>query len=179
MASSKAGQTEASVASESADRFSIVHEHGVFSLPIRVYNQDIDAGRVVFVANYLKFMERARSEWLHTIGVNQRHMERELRAGFVVKDVQLQCHKPAYLDDIVQATVQIEELGRSAITLRQQIYRNSDLLCDGRFVAVCVSLTQFRPVSIAEDIRTRFSAEMKVLLNGGQRSGPPPLAAVG
>lgn len=144
-------------------------------MPIRVYNQDIDAGRIVFVANYLKFMERTRTEWLLTIGVNQRFMERHLRTGFVVKDVQLQCHKPAYLDDIVQATVQIEQLGRSSFVLQQKIERDGALLCEGRFVAVCVSLTEFRPVAIASDIRARLEAEVRALCDTTPLK--PPLRA--
>src|SRR6185436_20881748 len=97
------------------------HANGVFSMPLRVYNQDIDAGRVVFVANYLKYMERARTEWLRAIGVCQRHMERNLRAAFVMRDVRIRCARPAYLDDLLNVTVTVEGVRRTAVTLRQTV----------------------------------------------------------
>src|SRR4051812_19251499 len=118
------------------------HSSAGYSLPIRVYNQDIDAGRVVFVANYLKFMERARTEWLLAIGVDQRYMARELRAAFVVRDVEIQCLKPAQLDDMLNVTVRLEGLGASTVRMYQTVMRGDVLLCKANITAVSVQIVK-------------------------------------
>lgn len=141
-----------------SEMFVPTHAHGVFSLPLRVYNHDIDAGRVVFVANYLKFMERARTEWLRAIGVHQRDMERRQRAAFVVRDVRVHCAMPAYLDDLLNVTVMVEGLRRTAIILRQTVMRETTL-CTAVITAVCVNVTKFRPIAIPEGIRHSFELE--------------------
>lgn len=138
--------------------YQISHEHGVFSMPIRVYNQDIDSGRVVFMANYLKFMEQTRTEWLRVIGVNHRHLERHHRVAFVVRDLNVQYLRPAHLDDLLTSTVRIEELGRSGLVLRQTIVRDH-LLCEARIRTACIGVSQFRPVKIPPDVRKIFEEE--------------------
>ncbi len=135
--------------------------NNVFSLPIRVYNHDIDAGRVVFVANYLKFMERARSEWLHSLGVSQRYMEREQRAAFVVREAVLQCLRPAFLDDMLDSTVRIAILRRSSLTLHQTILRGDTVLCTADINAVCINVVKFRPVQIPQDVRHCFERDLQ------------------
>ncbi len=135
------------------------HLHGFFSMPIRVYNQDIDAGRVVFVANYLKFMEKTRTEWLRAIGVDHRHLERHFRAAFVVRDLNVQYLKPAHLDDLLTATVRIEELGRTGLVLQQTIMRGRLLLCTAKIGTVCIGVSQFRPVRIPPEVYKHFEQE--------------------
>lgn len=123
------------------------HAHGVFTMPIRVYNQDIDSGRVVFMANYFKFMEQARTEWLRRLGINHRALERENGVAFVVRDMQIQYHKPAYLDDLLVASVEIHSLRQTGITLKQSIQREA-LLCEAVITTVCVDVKTFKPVRI-------------------------------
>jgi acyl-CoA thioester hydrolase len=138
--------------------YQISHEKGIFSMPVRVYNQDIDSGRVVFMANYLKFMEQARTEWLRVIGINHRHLERHHRVAFVVRDLNVQYLRPAYLDDLLTSTVRLEELGRSGLVLHQTIVRDQTL-CEARIRTVCVGVSQFRPVKIPPDVRKIFEDE--------------------
>jgi acyl-CoA thioester hydrolase len=127
-------------------------------MPIRVYNQDIDSGRVVFMANYLKFMEQTRTEWLRVIGINHRHLERHYRVAFVVTDLNVKYMRPAQLDDLLTSTVRIEELGRSSVLLHQTIVRGQ-VLCDAKIRTACISVNQFRPVKIPADVRKIFEDE--------------------
>jgi acyl-CoA thioester hydrolase len=147
------------------------HENGVFSMPIRVYNQDIDSGRVVFIANYLKFMEQTRTEWLRAIGISHQHLERHYRVAFVVSELNVKYLKPARLDDLLTSTVKIEELGRSGLMLHQTISRGSMKLCDAMIRTACIGVSQFRPVKIPPDVRKIFETEYlaqsgKIDLNG-------------
>ena len=92
----------------------------VFSWPVRVYWEDTDAGGIVFYANYLKYFERARTEWLRALGIEQRNLQQTLGGIFVVSDVQLKYLRPARLDDQLLVTAQLSEMGRSSFTLRQE-----------------------------------------------------------
>jgi len=95
----------------------------VFSLPVRVYFQDTDAGGVVYHANYLNFMERARTEWLRTYGHSNAELMKELGMVFVMRSVKLDYLKPALLDDLLEVTAQIKDIGRSRVTLLQTVRR--------------------------------------------------------
>jgi acyl-CoA thioester hydrolase len=97
----------------------------MFTLPVRVYWEDTDAGGIVFYANYLKFMERARTEWLRSCGVSQ-HTLKELTGGmFVVTQTQLKYLQAARLDDLLQVSVQVLETGRASLSISQEIRRQS------------------------------------------------------
>jgi acyl-CoA thioester hydrolase len=95
----------------------------IFSLPIRVYFQDTDAGGVVYHANYLNFMERARTEWLRTHGYSNAGLMKEFGMVFVVRSVKLDYLKPALLDDLLDVTAQIKDIGRSRMSLLQTVRR--------------------------------------------------------
>jgi len=95
----------------------------VFSLPVRVYFQDTDAGGVVYHANYLNFMERARTEWLRTYGHSNAGLMKEFGMVFVMRSVKLDYLKPALLDDLLEVTAQIKDIGRSRLTLLQTVRR--------------------------------------------------------
>jgi len=120
-----------------------------FRHPVRVYWEDTDAGGVVFYANYLKFFERARTEWLRALGVGQQQLRDETGAIFIVSDTALRYRAPARLDDLLQVTVEPAELGRASMTLRQQAWRQDGdaavLLCEGTIRIGCVDATTFRP----------------------------------
>ena len=108
-----------------------------FELPIRVYWEDTDAGGIVFYANYLKFFERARTEWLRERGVGQQQL-RELTGGmFVVSDAQLRYHRPARLDDELIVTAQLQESGRASLTIGQQALLKPEQMTDSRPVLLC------------------------------------------
>ena len=92
----------------------------VFTWPVRIYWEDTDAGGIVFYANYLKFFERARTEWLRAKGVEQRQLQQDLGCIFVVSDVQLKYLRSARLDDQLMVTAHLSELGRSSFTIQQE-----------------------------------------------------------
>ena len=109
----------------------------VFHWPLRIYWEDTDAGGIVFYANYLKFFERARTEWLRAAGVGQQQL-RELTGGmFVVSDAQLRYHRPARLDDELIVTAQLQESGRASLTIGQQALLKPEQMTDSRPVLLC------------------------------------------
>ena len=102
-----------------------------FNWPVRVYWEDTDAGGVVFYANYLKFFERARTEWLRLWGPSQEALRQTGTGMFVVTDTQVRYRQPAVLDDALTITVDLVELGRVSLQFRQQAWRGEVLLCEG------------------------------------------------
>ena len=109
----------------------------VFHWPLRIYWEDTDAGGIVFYANYLKFFERARTEWLRERGVGQQQL-RELTGGmFVVSDAQLRYHRPARLDVELIVTAQLQESGRASLTIGQQALLKPEQMTDSRPVLLC------------------------------------------
>jgi len=93
-----------------------------FEFPIRVYWEDTDAGGIVFYANYLKFFERARTEWLRALGIGQQALRDSSGGMFVVSETQLKYHRPARLDDELIVTACLQESGRASMTITQQAY---------------------------------------------------------
>jgi acyl-CoA thioester hydrolase len=91
-----------------------------FSFPIRVYWEDTDAGGIVFYANYLKFFERARTEWLRSLGLGQQALRESSGGMFVVTDTQVRYLRPARLDDQLLVTAELRESGRASLTIGQQ-----------------------------------------------------------
>jgi acyl-CoA thioester hydrolase len=96
----------------------------MFTHNIRVYWEDTDAGGIVFYANYLKFMERARTEWLRSLGFSQQALKQETGGMFVVTDTQLKYLQPARLDDVLSVSVEITDTGRASMAFRQEITRS-------------------------------------------------------
>ena len=127
-----------------------------FSLPVRVFFQDTDAGGVVYHANYLNFMERARTEWLRTHGYSNAGLMKEFGMVFVVRSIKLDYLKPALLDDCLEVTADISEIGRSRICLAQNILRGTEVLTEAEVHLVCVSLANFKPVSVPEVLRVQL-----------------------
>ena len=107
----------------------------VFTFPIRIYWEDTDAGGIVFYANYLKFFERARTEWLRSLGVEQQSLKDESGGMFVVSETLLKYFSPARLDDLLEVTAQTAESGRASLVLTQQAWLNAEgqrkLLAEG------------------------------------------------
>jgi acyl-CoA thioester hydrolase len=128
----------------------------IFSLPVRVYFQDTDAGGVVYHANYLNFMERARTEWLRTYGHSNSGLMKEFGMVFVMRSVKLDYLKPALLDDLLEVTAQIKDIGRSRISLLQTVRRGDELLTEAEIHLVCVSLESFKPVPVPEVLREQW-----------------------
>ena len=128
----------------------------IFSLPVRVYFHETDAGGVVYHASYLNFMERARTEWLRTHGYSNAGLMKEFGMVFVVRSLKLDYLKPALLDDLLDVTVQIKDIGRSRISLLQTVRRGAEVLTEAEVHLVCVSLESFKPVSVPEVLRGQW-----------------------
>ena len=134
-----------------------------FTFPIRVYWEDTDAGGIVFYANYLKYFERARTEWLRSLGWGQQHLRETVGGMFVVTHVQLQYHRPARLDDLLLVSARVSECRAATLTLHQQAHlqpanaqptdtqaRPADtaLLCQGQVRLGWVDAATLRPARI-------------------------------
>jgi acyl-CoA thioester hydrolase len=110
-----------------------------FAHEVRIYWEDTDAGGVVFYANYLKFFERARTEWLRAAGFGQQQLRDEFGLQFVVLETTLRHHAPARLDDRLRISVEPEGVPRGArLALAQSAWRGATLLCDSRIELACV-----------------------------------------
>jgi len=129
----------------------------VFTWKVRVYYEDTDAGGIVYYANYLKFFERARTEWLRSIAVNQRDLLKQHDAMFVVKNSSADYHAPARLDDVLELTLALEKLGRASITFVQQAWRGDKLLNTARVTVACVD-ARLRPCALPLDVAARMRA---------------------
>ena len=119
---------------------------------LRVYWEDTDAGGVVFYANYLKFFERARTEWLRAIGFGQQQLRNDTGAIFVVADTAVRFVAPARLDDELRVTVNIAHAGRVSLDIAQQAWRGAQLLAEGRIRIGCVDAGTFRPRRIPNEL---------------------------
>jgi acyl-CoA thioester hydrolase len=114
-----------------------------FEHPVRVYWEDTDAGGVVFFANYLKFFERARTEWLRSLGFSQESMRVDEEAAFVVSETRVRYLRPARLDDLLTITVRLAAVARASITIEQQVWRGDELLTEGSIRIACVDTARF------------------------------------
>ena len=127
-----------------------------FRFPLRVYWEDTDAGGVVFYANYLKFFERARTEWLRSLGHGQEQMRTEAGLVFIVTDTAVRYRSPARLDDLLAVSVELRHAGRAQLTIAQKAWRQDPqgetLLADGTIRIGCVDAGTFRPQRIPNSI---------------------------
>jgi acyl-CoA thioester hydrolase len=134
-----------------------------FRFQLRVYWEDTDAGGVVFYANYLKFFERARTEWLRSLGHQQERMRTESGAVFVVTETALRYLRPARLDDLLTVTVRVELAGRAQMIIAQQVWRlvakaEEELLAEGTIRIGCVDAGTFRPQRIPISITNSINS---------------------
>lgn len=127
-----------------------------FTLPVRIYYEDTDAGGVVFYANYLRYFERGRTEWLRHLGVNQAQLASEQQRIFVVVGTEVRYRSPARLDDLIEIKSRITKVGNSSCTFEQIAERNGELLVQSSIQVCCVDNQSFRPAPIPADIRQLF-----------------------
>jgi len=126
---------------------------GCFVWPVRVYYEDTDAGGVVYYANYLKFMERARTEWLRALGFEQTALTQEDGVIFVVRKVSVEYRQPAVFNDPLEATAYPAEIGRTRIVFQQTVERDGAVLASGRVEVACVNAVSFKPARIPALLR--------------------------
>ncbi len=132
--------------------------NAVFSIPIRVYYEDTDAGNVVYYANYLKFMERARTEWLRALGFEQDELIRRDGVLFAVRSANIEFLKPARFNDLLQATLRISRRGQASLTFAQEIRRDGLVLCEGEVKVACLDAGTFAPRPIPENIGSKIDS---------------------
>lgn len=127
-----------------------------FSWPVRVYWEDTDAGGIVFYANYLKFFERARTEWLRSLGIEQRALRDSTGGMFVVSDTTVRYLKPARLDDELFVTARPLDVGRVSMTIRQQAFLKTqaehDLLCEATIRIGWVDASSYKLARIPQTL---------------------------
>lgn len=140
-------------------------EAPVFAWPVRVYYEDTDAAGMVYYANYLRFMERARSEWLRALGFNQSTMVATHGLAFVARSAQVDYFKPARLDDALIIASRMAEVKRAQVVFDQQILRGTELLARGRIRIACMDPATGRPAAMSADLLELFRAQLPVSSN--------------
>jgi acyl-CoA thioester hydrolase len=128
-----------------------------FEFPVRIYWEDTDAGGIVFYANYLKFFERARTEWLRSLGLGQQELRERTGGMFVVSETQVKYHRPAQLDDLLCVTASLSEIGRVSLTIKQQAFRDNTLLCEGSIRIGWVDASSLKPSRIPTSVLERLT----------------------
>jgi acyl-CoA thioester hydrolase len=129
-----------------------------FSFPVRVYFENTDAGGVVYHSEYLKFLERARTEWLRHLGFTHQQLAKKHGIVFVASQVAVDFVKPARLDESISVGVSIESLGKVRVIFHQEIRRDEEVLVRGRVTIACVTCEGFKPTEIPEEVRKKLEA---------------------
>ncbi|MBU0498870.1 MAG: tol-pal system-associated acyl-CoA thioesterase [Gammaproteobacteria bacterium] len=128
-----------------------------FILPIRVYYEDTDAGGVVYHTNYLKFMERARTEWLRSLGFEQDRLREEAGVVFAVRGMELEFLKPARFNEMLEATASIKQFGKASLVFNQTVVRGDECLCRALVKVACIDIDRFKPTAIPAELLSELT----------------------
>ena len=125
-----------------------------FHFPVRIYYEDTDSGGVVYYANYLKYMERARTEWLRSLGFEQDRMIEDDGVVFAVRSVAVDYNSPARFNDQLEVVTTLERLGRASLSLLQEIRRKGEngVLCMGTVKVASLNAESFRPAALPKSL---------------------------
>mgnify|MGYP000122527805 FL=1 len=129
-----------------------------FTIPVRVYYEDTDAGGVVYYANYLKFFERCRTEWMRSAGHDQRQLALDAGIGFVARKANCEYLRPAHLDDLLTVGLEVEKLTRVRVIFRQHVRRGDDELVTGTVEIACVDMATMKPAPIPDFLYSKLEA---------------------
>ena len=133
-----------------------------FSWPVRVYWEDTDGGGVVYYANYLKFFERTRTEWLRSMGLNQQALRDETGGVFVVSEAAVKYHRYARLDDLLTVTARLQQAGKASVVFAQQAWRGEagqgELLAEGTFRVGWVKAETMHPTRMPPHVLQALAA---------------------
>ena len=127
--------------------------------PLRIYYEDTDSGGVVYHSNYLKFMERARTEWLRDFKIDQRALKDNLNLMFVVHEIDIKFTRPAVFNDEIEVQTKLEKLGSVKIELEQKIFRSTEILIESRVVVASVNSFSMKPMRIPNEIKLLMENE--------------------
>jgi len=119
-----------------------------FVFPVRIYYEDTDAGGVVYHANFLCFMERARTEWLRELGYELNKLEQEYGFLFAVRSVDINYLRPAHLNDLLRIEVAIARKGKASLDIDHEVYRDETLVCRARIKLAGIAADTFRPMAL-------------------------------
>jgi len=123
-----------------------------FSIPVRVYYQDTDAGGVVYHAQYLSFMERARSELLNSSGIDLARFTAEHRVLFVVHHIEIRYHQPARLNDQLTVSAEVAKMGRASLVFAQRVARGAELLTEAEVSLALVDRDRMKPARMPDEL---------------------------
>ncbi len=132
----------------------------VYSFPVRVYFENTDAGGVVYHGEYLKFLERARTEWLRHLGFDHQGLARNHRVTLVVTSIAADFVKAARLDDNVAVSVHLESLGKVRCVFAQEVRRDDEVLVKAKVTVACVTGDNLKPTEIPEPLRKKMEAAL-------------------
>jgi len=132
----------------------------VYSFPVRVYFENTDAGGVVYHSEYLKFLERARTEWLRHLGYDHQVLARDHHVLFVVTALAVEFARPARLDDSLAVSVRLESLGKVRCVFAQEVRRDGEVLVKARVTVASVAGENMKPVEIPEGLRKKMEASL-------------------
>jgi tol-pal system-associated acyl-CoA thioesterase len=127
-----------------------------FRVPVRVYYQDTDAGGVVFHAQYLAFMERARTELLNALGIDLAHLADVRRVLFLVYELKARYHAPARLNDMLSVSAEVVKMGRASLVFRHRVERGGELLVEADVTLALVDRDRMRPARMPEELEQAF-----------------------
>src|SRR5688572_254325 len=127
-----------------------------FVWPVRVYYEDTDSGGVVYYANYLRYFERARTEWLRALGFEQPELAKTHQVVFVVRSVAVEYLLPARFNDALSISVELGDVGASQITLTQRAFRGDETLVEARVRLACISLADMKPVRMPKPLSAKI-----------------------
>lgn len=130
-----------------------------FIWPVRVYYEDTDSGGVVYYANYLKFMERSRTEWLRSLDFEQDELIAEHGTIFAVRSVQIDYKKPAHFNELLNVSTSIKQRGGASFTFLQQVKRGDEVLCEGEIKIASLDASTLRPRPIPAEMKRRLTEE--------------------
>lgn len=130
-----------------------------FDWPVRVYYEDTDSGGVVYHANYLKFMERARTEWLRQLGFEQNILKDEYNCLFAVHSMQLSFRRPARFNDALLVRSDVTQMSGASMQFEQSVLRDDELLCQASVRVACLDALRFKPCPIPSFILTEMQCE--------------------
>ena len=130
----------------------------MFKLPIRIYYEDTDAGGVVYYANYLRFFERARTEWLRALGFEQARLMDQSGIAFAARSAQVEYLRPARLDDEIHIVSRIDSVGRAQVVFDQHAERNGELLVEAKMRIASFDPVRGKAVAMPRDIYEKFKA---------------------
>lgn len=131
-----------------------------FCWPLRVYYEDTDATGVVYHANYLKYFERGRTEWLRSLGLGQTQLREGFNLAFAVVSAQIAFKRPARLDDEIEVFTRISKMQRASLEFSQSLRKNETLLATGHFRVACISADQFKLRALPSALSSAFSTQI-------------------